>query len=262
MPHLILQLAFLIAVVFIIGSLLGAYVRKQKTKNGLNAAELEKPVEESKSVPQKTAVAAPIPAVPEQSLPLSTAPDIKSEEQPSDTVTKDVVTLQVKPDVVLETEAAVDDDLLVIDQPADVQEPVHIVDIDQPTLLDVAKDGKPDDLLKIKGIGPTLQRKLYALGVYHFEQLAGWNANNAVWIGKQLNFPGRVEREEWVEQARSIIEIADKEHAQKSAKKPAAKKSAINKVAPKSVSVKAAVKKAPLKAKKSKVKPIQKKTIS
>lgn len=60
-----------------------------------------------------------------------------------------------------------------------------------------------DDLKQIKGIGPLNERKLNALGIYHFRQIAAWTQDEARWIGAFLGFRGRVEREDWIGQARA-----------------------------------------------------------
>lgn len=72
-----------------------------------------------------------------------------------------------------------------------------------PRLLS-APDGEPDDLTKIKGIGAKLQERLNALGIYHFAQIAEWSAQDGAWIDDQLAFKGRVEREDWIAQAKTL----------------------------------------------------------
>lgn len=68
-----------------------------------------------------------------------------------------------------------------------------------------APQGKPDDLTKIKGIGPKLSTRLNELGIYHFDQIAAWDQPQAEWIEDQLAFKGRVTRENWVTQARKFV---------------------------------------------------------
>ncbi len=75
----------------------------------------------------------------------------------------------------------------------------------RPDSLPAARDGGPDDLTKIKGIGPKSVEKLHGLGVYHFDQIAAWNLDNAHWISAALAIPGRVERNKWIQQARDIV---------------------------------------------------------
>jgi NADH-quinone oxidoreductase subunit E len=71
----------------------------------------------------------------------------------------------------------------------------------RPTGLDAPRGGKADDLKRINGIGPVNEKKLNAIGVYHFEQIAGWERPEIRWVSTFLAFPGRVDREGWVEQA-------------------------------------------------------------
>ncbi|MFV0472996.1 MAG: NADH-quinone oxidoreductase subunit NuoE [Pikeienuella sp.] len=73
-----------------------------------------------------------------------------------------------------------------------------------PALLKAAREGAADDLKKIKGVGPKLEGLLNELGVYHFDQIAGWGAEDVAWVDERLSFKGRIEREEWVEQARQL----------------------------------------------------------
>jgi len=67
-----------------------------------------------------------------------------------------------------------------------------------------ARDGVPDDLKVIKGIGPQNEARLNALGVFHFDQIAAWTPEEARWVGSYLAFPGRIEREGWIAQARGL----------------------------------------------------------
>ena len=66
-------------------------------------------------------------------------------------------------------------------------------------------DGVADDLTQIKGVGPVLEKKLNSLGVFHFRQIAAFTEGNVKWMDKQLNFPGRVERGNWLDQAKKLI---------------------------------------------------------
>jgi len=74
-----------------------------------------------------------------------------------------------------------------------------------PESLASPRRGTPDDLTKIKGIGPKSVEKLHALGVFHYDQIAAWNIDNARWIGAALTVPGRVERGKWIQQARELV---------------------------------------------------------
>lgn len=74
----------------------------------------------------------------------------------------------------------------------------------RPAALAGPRDGRPDDLKRIKGIGPQNEARLNALGVYHFDQIAAWSPEEARWIGSYLAFPGRIEREDWIAQAAAL----------------------------------------------------------
>ncbi|MDR7038509.1 NADH-quinone oxidoreductase subunit E [Methylobacterium sp. BE186] len=74
----------------------------------------------------------------------------------------------------------------------------------RPTGLDAARAGQPDALTRIKGIGPGNERRLHALGIYHFDQIAAWTRDEIAWVGTYLAFPGRIDREDWVGQARAL----------------------------------------------------------
>jgi large subunit ribosomal protein L21 len=64
---------------------------------------------------------------------------------------------------------------------------------------------KADDLTQISGIGPVIAEKLVGLGITKLKQIAGLSAKKAAEIDEQLNFKGRIEREEWIEQAKELI---------------------------------------------------------
>ncbi|MEO1017166.1 MAG: hypothetical protein AAFY56_05675 [Pseudomonadota bacterium] len=73
-----------------------------------------------------------------------------------------------------------------------------------PARLKGPRQGLPNDLKQISGIGPLLEKKLNSLGLFHFDQLAELTPANIRWIDSQLRFRGRVERERWVEQAKML----------------------------------------------------------
>jgi predicted flap endonuclease-1-like 5' DNA nuclease len=74
----------------------------------------------------------------------------------------------------------------------------------KPETLDGPRNGVSDDLSRIKGLGPKSREKLNALGVFHYDQIASWNLDNARWIGAAIGAPGRVERDKWIQQARAL----------------------------------------------------------
>lgn len=73
--------------------------------------------------------------------------------------------------------------------------------MDKPIPLAVARNNTKDNLSKIKGIGIQIERSLNKIGVYHYDQIASWNKQNIAWVDHNISFPGRVERDQWIEQA-------------------------------------------------------------
>jgi predicted flap endonuclease-1-like 5' DNA nuclease len=75
----------------------------------------------------------------------------------------------------------------------------------RPAALDAPRDGGADDLKKIKGVGPKLEKLVNSMGFYHFDQIANWTAEEVAWVDENLEgFKGRVSRDNWVEQARLL----------------------------------------------------------
>jgi large subunit ribosomal protein L21 len=68
-------------------------------------------------------------------------------------------------------------------------------------LLTEARDGKADDLKKISGVGPKLEGVLHTIGVFHFDQIAAWGAEEIAYMDDKLSFKGRIERDDWINQA-------------------------------------------------------------
>ncbi len=75
----------------------------------------------------------------------------------------------------------------------------------KPALLTEARGGQADDLKKIKGVGPKLEKELNEAGVFHFDQIASWTKEEIYWADHHLvSFKGRVSRDNWVDQAKEL----------------------------------------------------------
>lgn len=62
-----------------------------------------------------------------------------------------------------------------------------------------------DDLKEIVGVGPFLERKLNALGIYTFRQIARFTPEDMAKVNEMIEFfPGRIERDDWVGQATEL----------------------------------------------------------
>ena len=79
----------------------------------------------------------------------------------------------------------------------------------RPEGLMTARRNRADDLKRIRGIGPQNEGRLHGLGIWHFDQLASWSPDNVRWVGSYLAFPGRIDREKWVEQAVTLAAGGD-----------------------------------------------------
>jgi predicted flap endonuclease-1-like 5' DNA nuclease len=82
----------------------------------------------------------------------------------------------------------------------------------RPASIAAPRQGAPDDLTLIEGIGPKTEKTLQALGVFHFDQIADWSRANCAWVDQYLRLRGRIERERWVEQARALARGGRQRH--------------------------------------------------
>ena len=66
-------------------------------------------------------------------------------------------------------------------------------------------EGQADDLKKISGVGPKLEEKLNDAGIWHYWQVAALTKEAIDKIDQELNFKGRIERDNWKSQARELM---------------------------------------------------------
>ena len=81
--------------------------------------------------------------------------------------------------------------------------------------LSAPRGGKGDNLTRIKGIGPVNEKKLNEHGIYHFDQIAAWKAADVKQAEDYLAFDGRIKREEWVKQAKTLAKGGDTEFSKR-----------------------------------------------
>ncbi len=93
----------------------------------------------------------------------------------------------------------------------------------------VAKPSKPDDLKFISGVGPALEKKVNKMGVWTYAQIADWKKAEIDHVNQHLNFSGRIERDEWVKQAKRLAKTSPNGSVKARASKPAAKKATAKK---------------------------------
>lgn len=66
---------------------------------------------------------------------------------------------------------------------------------------------KADDLTAIRGVGKVIEKKLHDLGITSFRQIADLTPEEVRRINEAIDFPGRVEREHWIEQAKGLARV-------------------------------------------------------
>jgi NADH-quinone oxidoreductase subunit E len=84
--------------------------------------------------------------------------------------------------------------------------------IDKPALV--------DDLKLISGVGPKIEGILHSLGIYTFAQVASWKKAEREWVDGYISFHGRIERDEWVKQAKALAKGGVAEYIRVFGKKP------------------------------------------
>ena len=84
-----------------------------------------------------------------------------------------------------------------------VKERAAIVDDTAP--LFTKPEGPADDLTKINGIGPVIVDKLNELGITQFQQIANLTEDEVAKVDERLSFKGRIDREEWIAQAKDQV---------------------------------------------------------
>lgn len=71
------------------------------------------------------------------------------------------------------------------------------------------KKGADDDLTQLSGVGPVMAEKLQNAGVTSLSQIAGWSEEDIARFDEELDFKGRIQRDDWVGQARKLTEQTD-----------------------------------------------------
>ncbi|MGB3502373.1 MAG: NADH-quinone oxidoreductase subunit E [Mesorhizobium sp.] len=96
----------------------------------------------------------------------------------------------------------------------------------KPTLEDknrpagIARPAVVDDLKLISGVGPKIEKILHELGVFTFAQVAGWKKAEREWVDGYLSFSGRIDRDDWVKQAKALAKGGVAEYIRVFGKKP------------------------------------------
>ena len=84
----------------------------------------------------------------------------------------------------------------------------------------IERPAEPDDLKMISGVGPKIEGILNDLGIFTFEQVSKWKKAEREWVDGYLSFHGRIEREDWVKQAKALAKGGEAEYIKVFGKKP------------------------------------------
>lgn len=85
----------------------------------------------------------------------------------------------------------------------------------KPPTLKAPRKAGADNLTLIDGVGNAIENRLNDLGIFHFNQIAKWDPDHETWIGNMIGFPGRSQRENWVEEAKILAAGGTTEHAKR-----------------------------------------------
>ncbi|WP_293440072.1 endonuclease [Planktotalea sp.] len=89
----------------------------------------------------------------------------------------------------------------------------------KPATLAAAREGGADDLKRIKGIGPKLEKLCNTMGFFHFDQIAAWTPDEMAWVNANLEgFKGRATRDKWIDQAKFLAAGKESEFSKRADK--------------------------------------------
>lgn len=71
-----------------------------------------------------------------------------------------------------------------------------------------APRGAPDDLSRLSGMGPQHEKNLNDAGIFHYWQIAAMSPEDVAKVDQLAKLSGRIDREGWVQQARTLLENA------------------------------------------------------
>ncbi|ODT69779.1 MAG: NADH-quinone oxidoreductase subunit E [Pelagibacterium sp. SCN 63-23] len=81
-------------------------------------------------------------------------------------------------------------------------------------------EGAADDLKMISGVGPVIEGKLNALGITRFDQIAKFKKADIAHVDDALDFRGRIERDDWIKQAKALAKGGAEEYRKVFGKDP------------------------------------------
>jgi len=82
-------------------------------------------------------------------------------------------------------------------------------------VLEAPRPEGKDDLKRISGVGPKLEETLNSLGIFHFDQIAGFQPEDIAWVDARVRFKGRIARDDWMGQAAILAKGGETEFSTK-----------------------------------------------
>ena len=217
MFYLVIQTALLVLAAFVLGAIVGCLLKRFVTAGpvyGTVGSVPSRPVPASEEPAPKPAARQRKPR-PAESAAAAAAATVAARtahlDKPEDApAVRDPVTLPEPPEALQTDNAAMSDaamEAALAALPADPsnEDKANAVGT-RPPALAAPEGGAKDNLQRIKGIGKVNEGKLNDLGIYHFAQIAGWTPAEVRWVATYLVFSGRIEREDWIGQAKVLAE--------------------------------------------------------
>ncbi|MGD1886817.1 MAG: hypothetical protein ACFB01_06795 [Cohaesibacteraceae bacterium] len=221
MFYLVIQTGLLVLAAFVLGAIAGCLLKRFFTGGSVYQAASAAPAAVSSEPEPAAASPAPVAkkrkprpaesaaAVAAATVAATTAHLDTPEEKPA---VRDPVSLPEPADEM--DEAAVEAALAALPTDASNEDKANAVGT-RPSALAGPTGGTKDNLQRIKGVGKVNEGKLNDLGIYHFAQIAEWTPSEARWVGTYLAFAGRIEREDWVGQAKVLADGGETDFAKR-----------------------------------------------
>lgn len=225
MFYLVLHTALLILAAFLLGAIVGCLLKRVLSGGAVYSAKpadatasspsAGKPAPSRRRTPAESAAAAAAATVAarteafgrmaeeaEHKMAEAAHDAVHKVEEVAEAISADAPTM-VEPEVM--DEKAVEEALAALPADASNEDKANAVG-SRPAGLSAPQGGSKDNLQRIKGIGKVNEGKLNDLGIYHFAQIRDWTPAEARWVGTFLSFSGRIEREDWIGQARALAD--------------------------------------------------------
>lgn len=209
MFYLVLHTALLILAAFVLGAIIGCLLKRFASGGSVYSTNT---ADKQRSTPAQSAAAAAAATVAARAKALEQSAEHAFGEA-AHKVEEAVETLSADGPTMDRTEAVpadMDDDaveaaLSALPADASNEDKANAVGT-RPTGLNAPTGGTKDNLQRIKGIGKVNEGKLNDLGIFHFSQIRDWTPSEARWVGTFLSFSGRIEREDWIGQAKTLAD--------------------------------------------------------